>query len=160
MRHRESELQIKCVSWFHYQYKPYSMLLEHPKNEGGHGHTQGAISKAEGVRAGVADLILHVPSYIQDPSVRHSDCYHSLALEMKTATGRQSPEQKVWQRLFEAAGSKYVLVRSYEDFVRIITEYMINVPMDIDTAVRETYIDIDLKESEKAVKQFKKLINK
>lgn len=35
-----------------------------------------------------------------------------LGLEVKIATGRQSPEQKVWQRACEAAGGVYVVVRS------------------------------------------------
>lgn len=35
-----------------------------------------------------------------------------LAIECKSAKGRQSPEQRAWQRLCEAAGGLYVVVRS------------------------------------------------
>lgn len=159
MKYKESELQIHCVSWFRCQYPHYARLLEHPKNEGGAiSHSQGAIAKAEGVQAGVADLMLHVPAYINDASIRHQECYQSLGIELKTKTGSQRPAQRIWQRLFEAAGSKYVIVRTFDDFKNEVTQYMKNVPVDVDTAVREAYEAIELEEKQKAIKQFKKLI--
>ena len=36
----------------------------------------------------------------------------SVGLEIKTEAGRQSPEQKAWQVIFEAAGGVYAVVRS------------------------------------------------
>ena len=82
-KHKESDLQIRCVKWFRYQYPAYARLLEHPHNEGnGFNRRQQSIANAEGVTKGVADLILHIPAYITGPSLRHSDCYHSLALEL------------------------------------------------------------------------------
>lgn len=38
-----------------------------------------------------------------------------LAIEVKTATGRQSPEQKSWQKMIEMYGGIYILARSIED---------------------------------------------
>lgn len=38
-----------------------------------------------------------------------------LGLEVKSATGRQSPEQQVWQRTVEALGGAYAVVRSVEE---------------------------------------------
>ena len=157
--HRESEMQIKCVSWFHYQYPAYTRLLEHPKNEEKNS-TIRQIAKAESVQPGVADLILHVPAYITDASLRHSDCYHSLAIEMKTKVGRQSPEQKHWQKLFEAAGGKYIVVRSFEEFTETIKTYMANVPLDVDEAVKKVYADYEKELTEQSVRKFKKLIGK
>ncbi len=161
MKYTETDLQINCVTWFRYRYPHFAKLLEHPKNEGGaNTQRQGAIAKAEGVIAGVADLILHVPSYITDASVRHSDCYHSLAIEMKSKKGSQSHEQKAWQKLFEAAGGKYVVIRSLDDFRNIVTSYMINVPQDIDAAVRDVHTGLIRKEQEEARKQFNNLLAK
>lgn len=160
MKHKESDLQIRCFKWFRYQYPAYATLMEHPKNEGNGNRRQGAIAKAEGVTPGVADVILHVPAYITGPSLRHSDSYHALALELKTITGRQSPEQRCWQRLFEAAGGLYVIVRSYEDFVTTVTRYMLNVPADVDQSVRDAYHAIQREQNDQAVRQFKKLIKK
>ena len=38
-----------------------------------------------------------------------------IALEVKTASGRQSPEQRAWARAVESAGGFYRVVRSVED---------------------------------------------
>lgn len=38
-----------------------------------------------------------------------------VAIEVKTATGRQSKDQKNWQRNCERAGGLYILARSVED---------------------------------------------
>ena len=72
--------------------------------------------KAEGVTAGVADLILLVPKKV----------YGCLCIEMKTgATGsRQSPAQKAWQKATEEAGNIYAVVRTLEDFQAIVNDYM------------------------------------
>ena len=40
-----------------------------------------------------------------------------LAIEVKTATGRQSAAQLAWQRALEAAGGVYVVARSVDDAV-------------------------------------------
>ena len=44
-------------------------------------------------------------------------CYWGLffSIEVKTATGRQRPEQKQWQSAIEAAGGCYILARSVDD---------------------------------------------
>lgn len=76
--------------------------------------SQGAILKAEGMLAGVADLLLLLPS----------EGYSLLAVEMKTDTGRQSPRQKEWQRQAEAHGIRYEICRSFDDFNTLLTEYM------------------------------------
>jgi len=38
-----------------------------------------------------------------------------LAVEIKTPTGRQSPEQRAFQQLIESKGGIYVILRSVED---------------------------------------------
>ena len=44
-----------------------------------------------------------------------------LAVEVKTATGRQRPEQQAWQRACEARGGLYVLARSVEDIDGLVS---------------------------------------
>ena len=156
MRHKESDLQIRCIKWFRFQYPAFARLMEHPKNEGNGNRRQGAISKAEGVQAGVADIILHLPSFCDQVP----DGYHSLAIEMKSPTGTQSREQKQWQRLFEAAGGQYVIIRSYDEFVDVVTRYMLNVPMSVKNAVLKAYAEIEREAEEEAREQFRKLLNK
>ena len=51
--------------------------------------------------------------------------YASLCLEFKTSTGKQSAEQKEYQRQVEMAGSKYVIVRSVEQAIRVMQQYLL-----------------------------------
>ena len=39
----------------------------------------------------------------------------AIGIEVKSATGRQRPEQKLWQAQFERAGGLYILARSVDD---------------------------------------------
>ena len=48
----------------------------------------------------------------------------SLCLEFKTSTGKQSAEQKEYQRQVEMAGSKYAIVRSVEQAIRELQLYL------------------------------------
>ena len=50
-------------------------------------------------------------------------CYNGgfIALEIKTATGRQSELQKIAQKEIEAAGGKYYIVRSMEEIWTILS---------------------------------------
>ena len=70
--------------------------------------------KAEGVTSGVADLLLLV--------ARHG--FHGLCIEVKTLVGRQSENQKAWQKVIEAQGYKYEIVRSLDDFAELVRWYI------------------------------------
>lgn len=48
------------------------------------------------------------------------DCLRTIGLEVKTATGKQSPEQIGWQERFEKLGGEYYIVRSLDDVINII----------------------------------------
>ncbi len=150
-QHKESELQIQCVRWFAYEYPHLRMLLYHPKNEGtANGRVQGAIAKAEGVVAGVADLILQAPS---------EGGFSCLAIEMKTPTGRQSPEQKMFELYIKAAYGKYVVIRSFDDFKAIVKEYVSGIYEDVITVARSIYKAQVEAENDKAREHMRKLIN-
>ena len=119
MKYDESRIQVACVKWFNYQYPGYRGLLFAVPNGGARNAVTGRILKAEGVVAGVADLILLVPI------VGHN----ALCIEMKTEKGRQQASQKEWQEKVESAGAKYVICRSFEQFVEIVTDYMARAKM-------------------------------
>lgn len=70
--------------------------------------------KRQGVKAGIADVILLIPR----------KGFASLCMEFKTATGRQSDEQKEFQRQAEACGSKYVIVRSVASAIETVKDYL------------------------------------
>ena len=149
-RHTESELQIQCVRWFAYQYPHLRMLLYHPKNEGtAHGRVQGAIAKAEGVVAGVADLILQVPS---------AEGYSCLAIEMKTPKGIQSPQQKLFEQYVVLAGGLYAVIRSFEGFRQIVSQYVATIHPGISTNLKNMYQAQQKAEEEKAREEIKKIL--
>lgn len=114
-RHEEHNLQTACVNWFRWQYPTFSKMLIAVPNGGRRDTITGAMLKAEGVLAGVADLILLIPNRR----------YHSLLIELKTKSGTQSKAQKEWQQEVERLGySKYILVRSIDEFINEINDYL------------------------------------
>lgn len=70
--------------------------------------------KAEGTVSGVADLILLIPN----------NGYHSLCIEMKQGKGRQSENQREWQKDAERFGNKYVVCNSLEGFMETVNAYL------------------------------------
>lgn len=92
---------------------PDRLLFAVP-NGGSRHKIEAANMKRQGVKRGVADVILQVPK----------KGYASLCLEFKTLTGKQSDEQKEYQRQVELAGSKYVVVRSVQQAIRVVQEYL------------------------------------
>lgn len=110
----EHRIQCACIRWFRLQYPQYRLNLFAVPNGGYRDKTTGAKMKAEGVLAGVADIIL----------LLHNRHYHGLAIEMKTATGKQRDSQKEWQKAITNSGYAYVVCRSLNDFILTIEEYI------------------------------------
>ena len=115
-RHQESTLQKTCVAWFRAQYPDHALMLFAVPNGGGRSRIEGAIMKGEGVTAGVADLLL----------LEARGGYGALCIEMKTRdkSSKQRPSQKVWQEAAERAGNRYVVVKSFEAFRALVSQYM------------------------------------
>lgn len=154
MKHQESNLQIRCLKWFRYQYPYLANLMFHPRNEGNGNRRQGAIAKAEGVVPGVADIMLSLPSVAPDGFT-----YHSLAIEMKTPQGRQSREQRTFELFLTAAGSDYHVVRDYDTFVDVVNDYVSRCPERTLQAIRILYARREQQKQEEARAEFKKLLN-
>nr|DAO42849.1 MAG TPA: Nuclease [Caudoviricetes sp.] len=117
--HEEDRLQITCRVWFDLQHKDLSILLHHSPNEGllVKRASDGAKRKAMGVRAGFPDFIF----------LKSNRFYPYLAIELKTQKGKQSEHQRAYQKAIEANGGKYVVVRSLEEFMSEINEYLKNI---------------------------------
>ena len=102
MRHPEQQLQKQCYQWFLLQYpKQYGLLfmnLNNPRSK-----INGAIMKASGLVAGVADM-----TYLKDGK--------AYFFELKANKGRQSDNQKQWQEIVEAEGFSYQIIRSLDEF--------------------------------------------
>lgn len=114
-KHEEGDIQKGCVEWFRLQYPKIAKLLFAVPNGAKRTKIQGKNLKREGMVAGVADLILLVPS----------KGHNSLCLEMKNGKkGSQQQNQKEWQEVAEKYGNKYVLVRSLDEFIKAVNEYL------------------------------------
>lgn len=131
---REGGLQIQCVTWFRYQYMAFWKLLIHPRNEASRYTRRIAIDAAAGVVAGVPDLMLLLPS--QDHSSEEPWLYYGLCIELKYGkTNNQSPAQREYQLFVEAAGYKYEVVRSFDEFKTVVSDYMSHVPCGVFKSV-------------------------
>lgn len=113
----EHRIQCACVRWFSLQYPRLHGRLFAVPNGGRRDVTTAAKLKAEGVVAGVADLIL----------LKSNRDYGALLIEMKTLKGRQRDSQKQWQNIVCSDGEyKYVVCRSFDDFKREVDDYLKN----------------------------------
>jgi len=113
----EHRRQCACVHWFSLQYPKLKGRLFAVPNGGRRDETTAAKLKAEGVVAGVADLIL----------LKSNRDYGALLIEMKTRKGRQRETQKIWQNIVCADDEyKYVVCRSIDDFKREVDDYLKN----------------------------------
>ena len=161
MRHEESKLQQQCVAWFRAQYPQYAMLLTHVPNEGNGNRVSGAIHKAEGTVAGVPDLLLFMPATYSTSAVftRYMICF-ALGIEFKTKTGKQSQKQKDFQKIFESAGYKYVIVRSFDKFKAEINDYIAHVYPERRKMIASAHVEIVKAQNERELEHFKKVIGK
>jgi len=115
----EDKLQIACKYWFDCQYPDYALLLHHSPNEGKlmQHDRDGAKRKAMGMRAGFPDFIFLLPN----------KSFPFLAMELKSDKGRQTEHQKEYQHKVEEAGGKYVIIRSLEEFIETVSNYIKNI---------------------------------
>ena len=129
----ESRSQKAVIKWFQFACKgfgvPEIMLFAIPYGVR-RSVISGAILKAEGMRVGCPDLFLAVPrgicSQLTTSSTERLLSYKTpgLFLEMKTATGRVSPEQEVYHGLLEKHGYRVAVCRSSEEAIQRITNYL------------------------------------
>ena len=110
----ESQIQKGFGRWFRGRYEAIEPLFFAVSNGGARNVWTAKILKDEGVRAGVSDLILLIP--------KHG--YAGLLIETKTPDGKQSDSQKVFEKLAIMYKYKYIIVRTQEDFERLIKWYV------------------------------------
>jgi hypothetical protein len=102
----EERLQFEIILWFNYTYPNKRGQLFHV-NQKSRNSIEGNKMKSMGVVPGVSDLIL-----IQQGKV--------LFIELKTNTGLQRPAQIKFQKMVELLGHQYHLIRSLDDFKKIV----------------------------------------
>ena len=130
----ESEMQRALIKWWQMACRGFGVpeiLLFSIPNGGGGGEKRGHWLKLEGCRKGVPDLMLAVPQTDRNQGRTDDECHaewlpdiHGLFLELKTTTGRLSPEQEVYHQRLSEAGYKVVVCRSLDECKKVITEYL------------------------------------
>jgi hypothetical protein len=106
-------IQAQIYKWYHNTYctknneKPHVIFAV--PNGGLRSKSEAMTLKATGVVAGVSDMIIISPNKI-------------FFIEVKTETGKQSPDQKDFEQKVKSMGYDYFLVRSLDQFKAIINE--------------------------------------
>lgn len=111
----EHAMQVAVVDWARLQacvLWPLELLYAVP-NGGKRPPKIGRKMKDEGQRKGVLDLVLPVPAA----------GWIGLYVEMKTATGVVSADQKWWADRLRAVGYRVVVCRSIEDGCAVLREH-------------------------------------
>lgn len=114
MKQLEHNLQVSCVRWFDLQFPHLKPILFAIPNGGQRNKTVAAKLKAEGVRSGVADLFLSMPS----------KSHHGLYIEMKSGKNKQTDTQLQFQKLTTEQGYRYEVIRTFEQFKDLIVNYI------------------------------------
>lgn len=115
-KHKDEEhkLQVSMINWFRLQYPSMRHNLFAIPNGGRRDAATGRRLKDEGVLAGVSDLIL----------LKSNRYYGALLIETKTKKRTQRESQKEWESKITADGYKYVIVRSLDEFIEVVTDYL------------------------------------
>jgi hypothetical protein len=129
MKQLESKLQIACVRWFDLTYPKLKMNLFSIPNEGSRTPANGARMKAQGRRAGCADIFLAVDKTdfleCHNAIFKHDVIrYNGLFIEFKADKGKQNENQLAFQKAVESQGYAYVVIRSFDEFKELIEDYL------------------------------------
>lgn len=111
--HTEAAMFMRAVRGAEADWPELRWLFAVP-NGGHRAKRTAAAMKAEGAKAGVPDYLL--------PVARGG--HPGLAIELKTATGRPSPEQRAWLAHLEAQGWRAVVARGWEQAWDVVRDYM------------------------------------
>lgn len=116
MKHEESEAQQALFEWAALMRGvwPELELMYHVPNGGKRSPSEAARLKAEGVRAGVPDIVL--------PTARGG--YFGLYIEMKTEEGRLSASQAEYIPKLEAQNYAVIVCRSFDEAKNTIERYL------------------------------------
>lgn len=116
MRHQEDNEQMVLFEWAQFQSGKYPELelMYHIPNGGKRNKAEAARFKRMGVKAGVPDIHLPVPS----------GDYHSLYIEMKSADGRPSAAQKKYIEALREQGHRVEVCQGWESASAVILDYL------------------------------------
>lgn len=118
MKHNQYEAaeQIKLFRWAELMSGTYPQLalMYHIPNGGSRNQIEAANLKRQGVKAGVPDIFLPVPS----------GKYHGLYIEMKYGKNKPTEKQIKWLKALSEQGYAVKLCYGWEDASRTICRYL------------------------------------
>lgn len=114
MQQNESKLQAAIIRWFAMAYPRYDKMLFAIENKRRATPIQGARLKQQGIKAGVPDLCLALPT----------EKFGALYIELKFGKNKQTEDQKEFERACKEFGNCYQLIYSFDEAIRIITSYI------------------------------------
>ncbi|MET0084855.1 MAG: VRR-NUC domain-containing protein, partial [Sedimenticola sp.] len=111
--HQEQAALFRWAEFARARHPELELMFAIPN--GGHRHKAvAARMKVEGVKRGVPDICVPVPR----------DGYHGLYIELKTARGTASKEQKLWLRQLQTQGYRVAVCRGWEAARGLIENYL------------------------------------
>jgi hypothetical protein len=113
MIRNESELQKACVRWFDMNIHPTQAFLFSVPNGGTRHKLEAYKLKQEGLKAGVADLILLLAGGT------------TVFIELKYGKNGQSIKQKEFETISNSLGFNYYVVKDLNSFKQVVN-YFIN----------------------------------
>ncbi len=111
-RHQEGLIQELFVAWFRNQYP--DAILTASVQEGAKSIGQAVRRKRHGYLAGTPDILVFYP---QHP-------FHGMMIELKTDTGRASPEQNDLLNRLNKLGYYAVVAKGLDEAKRVAIKYM------------------------------------
>jgi hypothetical protein len=113
----ESRMQQAAVKWFRYQY-PDTIITSFP-NQGARSVANASRMKAEGMTAGMPDLVIFKP-FVHFGAM----CMGALFVEFKTEKGTLTPKQHDVHKKLTDNLYRVVVCRSVDEFINEVTKYM------------------------------------
>lgn len=112
--HEEEDIQGEFFEKARIIFPELGKLLFAVPNGGKRNIKEAARMKKQGVVPGASDILCLIPN-------KH---YNYMGMECKTEKGKQSEDQKEFQKQVEAAGGFYVLFRSAREGIEILKKYL------------------------------------
>lgn len=110
----EHRLQCSEVSYIRSAHPSLARVFFAVPNGGKRTSAQTSWMHAEGMVNGVSDMIL----------LRPNSLHGYLCIENKTPKGKQRGDQILFQQAVEQNGGLYVIVRSLDQFIQVINQYL------------------------------------
>jgi hypothetical protein len=98
----EEKIQGECYMWFHNTFPHLRGLLCYNLNNS-RNKIDGNRNKALGLQKGRSDMVLYFDQV-------------SYMMEFKTDEGKQTPDQKEWERIITEQGFTYTIIRDLDQF--------------------------------------------